>query len=620
MKALQLMLFVLCLTMGHTNPVNYLNCAPMDIKNITVISDSTIRGCVSQGSKKQVYVLNIQTDMYVDLKVRRPQDSQIKDGDWVLIINTNTFFVNLSVSGSKLPLVLHYPKNTHVNKMPSELHYNETKESLMGKSTELLQWAQTKYGEVTFFGELNNPGKVYLNMGTAFGDGANPCVLQDGFRSKGILEYELRESEIQGCEFKNSSSAVKKKAYIMHVTHPFTSQPSYAIEDSRSKHIIVNLAANVVECEQNPFLMLKSEEGFQWDVRSTIGFGIVASGTYTVHNVDRSLPGISLPDTKEDLIQEAKNKGADTIVYLQIPNAVAITQSFQCEPTKMSTTTPVPTAKHCFELLKYSEQMVRCTDKYLMVQLNERIQKACFSWPVITLKDSDCQLEKIGEPDLYVASLEKCKMKKHGQFLLTEVIQTLDKFSTDPQVISCSVIPVQMLVSRSLDFSQNTSKLQIGEDIHVKVITHFLLDECFLEVDEKKQIVKENVLVEKNLTWNFSTELHSTRGGRLTCIFCVNNKRGCKYYEQLRSSLDVTIDGPIDQNPGLGMPSVLGITFGVFVIGALLTAALWYMYTRTRLSFKMQPVSTAAGGSESSSTNHSIDSTQSTPCSTSSRA
>ncbi|OCT57009.1 hypothetical protein XELAEV_18004131mg [Xenopus laevis] len=610
MKALQLMLFVLCLTMGHTNPVNYLNCAPMDIKNITVISDSTIRGCVSQGSKKQVYVLNIQTDMrritgseaevadliqstgnnvcleakiesesdleaassratlcrcgtqkpwghfagqtpsfvrgqerpcwlcfsynYVDLKVRRPQDSQIKDGDWVLIINTNTFFVNLSVSGSKLPLVLHYPKNTHVNKMPSELHYNETKESLMGKSTELLQWAQTKYGEVTFFGELNNPGKVYLNMGTAFGDGANPCVLQDGFRSKGILEYELRESEIQGCEFKNSSSAVKKKAYIMHVTHPFTSQPSYAIEDSR-----------------------------------TVG-------------------SVQMPFLQSDLTK-LKNWAANWKI------------KFNVEPTKMSTTTPVPTAKHCFELLKYSEQMVRCTDKYLMVQLNERIQK-------------------IGEPDLYVASLEKCKMKKHGQFLLTEVIQTLDKFSTDPQVISCSVIPVQMLVSRSLDFSQNTSKLQIGEDIHVKVITHFLLDECFLEVDEKKQIVKENVLVEKNLTWNFSTELHSTRGGRLTCIFCVNNKRGCKYYEQLRSSLDVTIDGPIDQNPGLGMPSVLGITFGVFVIGALLTAALWYMYTRTRLSFKMQPVSTAAGGSESSSTNHSIDSTQSTPCSTSSRA
>lgn len=33
---------------------------------------------------------------------------------------------------------------------------------------------------------------------------------------------------------------------------------------------------------------------------------------------------------------------------------------------------------------------------------------------------------------------------------------------------------------------------------------------------------------------------------------------------------------------GLVLPSVLGITFGAFLIGALLTAALWYIYSHTR--------------------------------------
>ncbi|MEE6528046.1 hypothetical protein FKM82_029925, partial [Ascaphus truei] len=71
---------------------------------------------------------------------------------------------------------------------------------------------------------------------------------------------------------------------------------------------------------------------------------------------------------------------------------------------------------------------------------------------------------------------------------------------------------------------------------------------------------------------------------------------------------------------GLGMASVLGITFGAFLIGALLTAALWYIYMHTRSSNKMQPGPAMTRESESSSTNPSMGSTQSTPCSTSSRA
>ncbi|XP_072421755.1 transforming growth factor beta receptor type 3-like isoform X1 [Chiloscyllium punctatum] len=71
---------------------------------------------------------------------------------------------------------------------------------------------------------------------------------------------------------------------------------------------------------------------------------------------------------------------------------------------------------------------------------------------------------------------------------------------------------------------------------------------------------------------------------------------------------------------GLGMSAALGIAFGAFVIGALLIAALWYIYSHTRLSEKQQPVFANPPTSENSSTNHSISSTQSTPCSTSSVA
>ncbi|XP_078082465.1 transforming growth factor beta receptor type 3-like isoform X2 [Mustelus asterias] len=71
---------------------------------------------------------------------------------------------------------------------------------------------------------------------------------------------------------------------------------------------------------------------------------------------------------------------------------------------------------------------------------------------------------------------------------------------------------------------------------------------------------------------------------------------------------------------GLEMSAVLGIAFGAFVIGALLIAALWYIYSHTGPSEKKPPVTTNPPASENSSTNHSISSTQSTPCSTSSVA
>lgn len=69
---------------------------------------------------------------------------------------------------------------------------------------------------------------------------------------------------------------------------------------------------------------------------------------------------------------------------------------------------------------------------------------------------------------------------------------------------------------------------------------------------------------------------------------------------------------------GLDTPTVVGIAFAAFVIGALLTGALWYIYSRTGETGGRQQVPTSPPASENSSAAHSIGSTQSTPCSSSS--
>lgn len=71
---------------------------------------------------------------------------------------------------------------------------------------------------------------------------------------------------------------------------------------------------------------------------------------------------------------------------------------------------------------------------------------------------------------------------------------------------------------------------------------------------------------------------------------------------------------------GLDTITVMGIAFAAFVIGALLTGALWYIYSHTGETAGRQQVPTSPPASENSSAAHSIGSTQSTPCSSSSTA
>ncbi|XP_062992499.1 transforming growth factor beta receptor type 3 [Elgaria multicarinata webbii] len=71
---------------------------------------------------------------------------------------------------------------------------------------------------------------------------------------------------------------------------------------------------------------------------------------------------------------------------------------------------------------------------------------------------------------------------------------------------------------------------------------------------------------------------------------------------------------------GLDSVTVVGIAFAAFVIGALLTGALWFIYSHTSEPAGRQQVPTSPPASENSSAAHSIGSTQSTPCSSNSTA
>uniref|UniRef100_A0A671KC33 Transforming growth factor beta receptor type 3-like n=1 Tax=Sinocyclocheilus anshuiensis TaxID=1608454 RepID=A0A671KC33_9TELE len=102
-----------------------------------------------------------------------------------------------------------------------------------------------------------------------------------------------------------------------------------------------------------------------------------------------------------------------------------------------------------------------------------------------------------------------------------------------------------------------------------------------------------------------------------------NTKTITKPMVVVSDNTPVTVNVPVEP-PSiiyfLDTPIVVGVAFAAFVIGALLTGALWFIYSHTGGTGARQQVPKSQPVSENSSAAHSIDSTQSTPCSSSSNA
>ncbi|KAG7276656.1 hypothetical protein CRUP_023222 [Coryphaenoides rupestris] len=107
----------------------------------------------------------------------------------------------------------------------------------------------------------------------------------------------------------------------------------------------------------------------------------------------------------------------------------------------------------------------------------------------------------------------------------------------------------------------------------------------------------------------------------LECSVKLCYSQNCGYGGRVKRNLEVTQSNtPTATAPcfDFGLPAVLGIAFGGFLIGSLLIGALWFIKIKTGCPCsltKRPPVSANPSPSENSSANASIGSTQSTPTS-----
>ncbi|XP_056396420.1 endoglin isoform X2 [Hyla sarda] len=579
----------------------------------------TTKGCVGKPSSQEVYVLNIHftgasSYTYVELEVFT---DKISEKPPVLILNTNSPGVYATVTGKVMirPVILVRSVDFTIINLPDMPDWIVTQGNLPETSEELLQWAKANYSEVTFFAELKNPQKIYLDL-KKDKTGPETCELQDDFHAANILQV-VGPVDTEMCTLTNTKPV--KNAYIVHVTHQHP-PPSHKV-------IYVNVAIANGPCEKPPMIYLKSEKGYNWNVQVLEAVGIMASGNCTLGPFET--PAQFLPDTKDELIRTARTNGSmdlRSVSYMHVYNAMTVTLPVTCvkEEVESPMTTQQPEGQ-CQKQLGTSIQL--CNEEKLTISLSKEVMTDCNlqSPEQISFGDPQCTAVIHNDHIVLTTSKTECGTVVSGNVIINNLLVQSGETTIFEHVAMCTIPMIEVELFQNPDLTVPTEIFDAEKVTYVRVDTPLIFQsnvKCDLSVGNKTLRLNSSLpaMNIENLSWKFHTQelsLPDTSSAKLSCEFCYGYDRTLDYC--VYKSLDVTVVEK-SQKQGLGMESVLGITFGAFLIGALLTAALWFIYTRTRSSFKMQPVPTLPGGSESSSTNHSIDSTQSTPCSTSSRA
>ncbi|NXV12319.1 EGLN protein, partial [Cepphus grylle] len=476
---------------------------------------------------------------------------------------------------------------------------------------QLLAWAQGVYGGVTSYSELRDPRWVQLRLGE---DTSSPpkCVPQEHFNAMPHLETEVFFHRVKGCSRGDAQST--RAAHIVHL------QPEHSFPITE-----VNLSLSCPErTVSDQILILQSRANLTWSLSvNNCHIQFLVSGNYKIVHISSPLiPGEHLPDTEQGLIAKAFEKNYSVIAsYSTIPASARVSLEIQeheaVRRAPVTTNPPPPPPNMLPHMLLLTLQPWKCTDETMEIVIARSHLEPIKDVVNITLRDISCQAEKNATHFMLKTPLSHCGTSLEGRgHANNELILSLAKGAALHSVrvaFECN-IPRELFLRLfpTAAFEAPQTELEVNK-------------EAFVQVPPPAWCPgwgSVPLIPGPQRAWGLPAP--SPTGG-------AGGDRGLRPSPQppplqnntiFEKVLEVTVKDSwrLPNNRGLGLAAVLGITFGAFLIGALLTAGLWYIYSHTRPISKLQPVSSTAPASESSSTNHSIGSTQSTPCSTSSMA
>ncbi|KAM6371918.1 endoglin [Pluvialis apricaria] len=508
---------------------------------------------------------------------------------------------------------------------------------------QLLAWAQGAYGGITSYSKLRDPRWVQLRLGE---DGSSPqdCIPQERFDAMPHLETEVFFHGVKGCSRGDAQST--RAAHIIRLQP----EPSFPITE-------VNLSLSCPErAVSNQILILQSRANLTWSLSvNNCHIQFLVSGNYKIAPISSLLlPGELLPDTERGLIAKAFEKNYSVIAsYSTIPASARVSLEIHeheaVRRAPATTNPPAPTVDSLPNVLLLMLQPWKCTDETMEIVIARSHLEPIKDVVNITLRDISCQAEKNATHFMLKTPLSHCGTSLEGKgHANNELILNLAKGA----VLRSVRVAFQCKIPRELflrlfptaAFEAPQMELEVNKEAFVQASMRWedhpadlQLKECWLVAPGREPVLLVQggeargagvAVLEGPPTgrgrkvWRFRFTYAVPEGGRVPFSATLKCKAGLQNNTIFEKVLEVTVKDSWrpPNNRGLGLATVLGITFGAFLIGALLTAGLWYIYSHTRPISNLQPVSSTAPASESSSTNHSIGSTQSTPCSTSSMA
>ncbi|XP_017600913.1 PREDICTED: endoglin [Corvus brachyrhynchos] len=599
------------------------------------------RGCVSNSSLDtghEVHVLSVRWSKAspVPLMVTATPRDDTCSRSAVLVLLCARCSASITSPCSNLII------RTDAHLSPEAIGAPNPEPPMVSSKEQLLTWALATYGGITSYSELQDPRRVQLHLGE---DARSPpeCIPQEHFNAILHLETEVFFHGVKSCSRSDAQSS--RAAHIIHLQ----SEPSSPIKE-------VNLSLSCPEKSVgNQMLILQSKANFTWSLSLKCYIQLLVSGSYRMVPLFPTLfPGVLLPDTEQDLIAKAFEKNYSVIAsYSAIPASTHISleiQGHEMAKTPVTTTplviTQPPDLPHQVLL---TLKPWKCTDETMEIVIIRSYLEPIKDVVNITLRDISCQAEKNATHFMLKSPLSHCGTSLEGRgYANNELILSLAKDAVLRSVrvgFQCE-IPRELFLRLfpTAAFEAPQTELEINKEAFVQASMRWMdhpadlqLKECWLVASGKVAVLLvqggeargAGVAVLEGppsshgrKVWRFRFTYTIPEDGHIPFSAMLKCKAGLQNDTIFEKVLEVTVKDawrPLSYR-GLGLAAVLGITFGAFLIGALLTAGLWYIYSHTRPISKLQPVSSTAPASESSSTNHSIGSTQSTPCSTSSMA
>ncbi|XP_013368619.1 PREDICTED: endoglin isoform X2 [Chinchilla lanigera] len=612
---------------------------------VTYITSQVSEGCVAQtpGATLEVHILFLEfpravSQLELTLQASKPNGTHPQEVLLVLVTNTNVF---LQLQAPGIPLRLAYNASLVIFQEPPKV--NVTQLPPFTTKTKILDWAATK-GPIASVASLDDPGNILLRLGQA-AKSPSFCLPEAPHDMGRTLEWRPQApASVRGCRLEGVAG--HKEAHILRV------QPGPSDEP---RTVTLKVELSCAAGAPDAVLILQAAPYVSWVIDANHNVQVWTTGGYSFKIFpEKHIPGSALPETLPGLLGKARMLNASVVAsFAELPPARDISLRASCGGGLPTSPAPVPTTppkESCSPHLLLSMVQPTCANGVMTLVLNKDHVKALqCDITSLTFWDPTCQAKDSNDQLVLRSNYSGCGMQMTPHTISNEVvISILSESLPLRKNVKCfhmEGLSFHLGLYLSSHFLQASSTMELGQQGFVQVTmapstpdVTFLLESCHLDLGPEADTVE---LIQGQAAKSscvsllppgpdgaarFSFLLRVYRvpvptAGTLSCTVTLTAKN-LPQKVQRSVSMRVNLVSSDLSGKGLVLPAVLGITFGAFLIGALLTAALWFIYSHTRPPGKQEPVVAVAApaSSESSSTNHSIGSTQSTPCSTSSMA